>query len=58
MSLDNLAKKLNSGLDRDLLVIDMRELMVKHHGKPGIRSALRAETEELLRRRYPYELGG
>jgi len=57
LSLDNLAKKLHSGLNRDLLVIEMRELMVKHHGKPGIRSALRAETEELLRRRYPYELG-
>jgi len=57
LSLDNLARKINSGLDRDLLVADMREIMVKHHGKPGIRQALRTETEELLRRRHPYELG-
>ena len=57
MSLNKLAKKFNSGIDVDLLAVDLREHMVKYHGKPGVKSALRAETEELLRRRYPYEMG-
>lgn len=57
MSLTNLAKKLNPTLDVELLVGEVRELMVKHHGSPGVKAALRTELEELLGRRYPYELG-
>lgn len=57
MSLRALGKKLNGGMDIDLLVSEVREQMGKHHGKPGIRQALRMETEDLLRRRYPYEAG-
>lgn len=57
MSLRTLGKKLNSGMDVDLLASEIREQMVKHHGKPDIKSALRSEAEELLKRRYPYEMG-
>lgn len=57
MSLRTLGKKLNSGMDVDLLASEIREQMLKHHGKPDIKGALRREAEELLKRRYPYEMG-
>jgi pilus assembly protein CpaF len=44
-------------LDLDLLASAVRGLMVKHHGSPGIRRALKTELEEMLGLRYPHELG-
>lgn len=46
-----------SMLDLDLLASAVRGIMVKHHGSPGIRGALKTELEELLGLRYPHELG-
>ncbi|MBS3985682.1 MAG: CpaF family protein [Selenomonadales bacterium] len=53
----NLAKLPTPTPDVEFLVSTVRGLMVKHHGSPGIRDALRTELEELLGLRYPHELG-
>ncbi len=43
-------------LGADAFVPEVRELMAKYHGTPGIRAALRTELEGLFVRNYPHEL--
>jgi len=55
MSLKALGKQINEKLDIDVLANEIRERMMKWHGKAGLKTALREELECHLRTKYPYE---
>ncbi|ERM92463.1 ATPase [Caldanaerobacter subterraneus subsp. yonseiensis KB-1] len=57
MALRELSRKINDGaVDVERMTDDIREVMMKHHGKPNIKEVLREEVKEYLRKKYPFAL--
>jgi len=58
MSLKALGKQINERVDLDVLVSEIRDRMVRWHGKAGLKAVLKDEIEQHMRTKYPHELGG
>ncbi|MEW9082411.1 MAG: CpaF family protein, partial [Caldanaerobacter subterraneus] len=57
MALRELSRRINDGaVDVERMTDEIREVMMKHHGKPNIKDILREEVKEYLKKRYPFAL--
>jgi pilus assembly protein CpaF len=57
MALRELSRRINDGaVDVEKMTDEIREVMMKHHGKPNIKDILREEVKEYLKKKYPFAL--
>jgi len=56
MGLKALGKQINERLDLEALTSEMRERMIRWHGKAGLKSVLKNELEQHLKSKYPHEI--
>jgi len=56
MSLKALGKQINDRIDLEALISEMRDRVVRWHGKAGLKSVLKNELEQYLKIKYPHEL--